>query len=80
MLKHKDLISQMTLKEKASLCSGKDFWHLKSIERLGLPEIMVCDGPHGLRKQNAENKKVGIGIAGFGCLYFNSFLFKIIKN
>ena len=61
MLKHKDLISQMTLKEKASLCSGKDFWHLKSIERLGLPEIMVGDGPHGLRKQNAENKKVGIG-------------------
>ena len=61
MLKHKDLISQMTLKEKASLCSGKDFWHRKSIERLGLPEIMVCDGPHGLRKQNAENKKVGIG-------------------
>ena len=61
MLKHQDLISQMTLKEKASLCSGKDFWHLKSIERLGLPEIMVCDGPHGLRKQNAENKKVGIG-------------------
>lgn len=61
MLKHKDLILQMTLKEKASLCSGKDFWHLKSIERLGLPEIMVCDGPHGLRKQNAENKKVGIG-------------------
>ena len=61
MLKNKDLISQMTIKEKASLCSGKDFWHLKSIERLGLPEIMVCDGPHGLRKQNAENKKVGIG-------------------
>lgn len=61
MLKHKDLISQMTLKEKASLCSGKDFWHLKSIERLGLSEIMVCDGPHGLRKQNAENKEIGIG-------------------
>lgn len=61
MLKHQDLISQMTLEEKASLCSGKDFWHLKSIEKLGIPEIMVCDGPHGLRKQNAENKKVGIG-------------------
>lgn len=61
MLKHQEIISELTLEEKASLCSGKDFWHLKSIERLGLSEIMVCDGPHGLRKQNAENKKVGIG-------------------
>lgn len=61
MVKHQELISQMTLEEKASLCSGKDFWHLKSLEKLGLSEIMVCDGPHGLRKQNAENKKVGIG-------------------
>lgn len=61
MLKHQELISQMTLEEKASLCSGKDFWHLKSIKRLGLKEIMVCDGPHGLRKQNSENKEVGLG-------------------
>ena len=61
MLKHQELISQMSLEEKASLCSGKDFWHLKSIKRLGLKEIMVCDGPHGLRKQNSENKEVGLG-------------------
>jgi len=60
MLKYIDLISQMTLKEKASLCSGKDFWHLKGVKRLGIPEIMVCDGPHGLRKQNSENKEVGL--------------------
>lgn len=61
MLKHKALIDKMTLEEKAGLCSGKDFWHLKSINRLSLNEIMACDGPHGLRKQNAENEKVGIG-------------------
>ena len=60
-MKHQELISKMTLEEKASLCSGADFWHLKSVDRLGIQKIMVCDGPHGLRKQNAENKKVGIG-------------------
>lgn len=47
----KDLISKMTLQEKASLCSGADFWHTKTLERLGLPAVMVSDGPHGLRKQ-----------------------------
>jgi beta-glucosidase len=45
------LITQMTLQEKASLCSGKNFWFLKGIKRLNIPSIMVTDGPHGLRKQ-----------------------------
>ena len=53
-MKHQDLISKMTLEEKASLCSGKDFWHLKGVERLGIPGVMVSDGPHGLRKQDQE--------------------------
>lgn len=45
------LMSEMTLEEKASLCSGYDNWHTKPIDRLGLPSIMLADGPHGLRKQ-----------------------------
>ena len=48
----KALISQMTLEEKAGLCSGDDFWHTKAVERLGIPRTMVSDGPHGLRKQD----------------------------
>ena len=54
------LISQMTLEEKASLCSGLDFWHLKGIERLGISSIMVTDGPHGLRKQAGSSDHVGL--------------------
>jgi len=46
----KELISQMTLEEKASLCSGLNFWETKPVERLGIPKIMMTDGPHGLRK------------------------------
>lgn len=50
----------MTLEEKAGLCSGKDYWHFKSVERLGVPEIMVSDGPHGLRKQAEKSEQPGI--------------------
>ena len=50
-IRARELVAQMTLEEKASLCSGKSAWFLKGISRLGLPEIMVTDGPHGLRKQ-----------------------------
>ncbi|MDR1866703.1 MAG: glycoside hydrolase family 3 C-terminal domain-containing protein [Treponema sp.] len=56
----KELVSQLTLEEKASLCSGKDFWKLKSVERLGLRNIMVTDGPHGLRKQATDSDHLGI--------------------
>ncbi len=50
----KAMIAEMTLEEKASLCSGLDFWHTKPIERLGIPSVMMTDGPHGLRKQVQE--------------------------
>ena len=54
------LISQMTLEEKAGLCSGADFWHTKAVERLGIPATMVSDGPHGLRKQDDKVDHLGV--------------------
>ncbi|ACS99517.1 beta-glucosidase [Paenibacillus sp. JDR-2] len=54
------LIGEMTLEEKAGMCSGLDFWRLKGVERLGIPSIMVTDGPHGLRKQQGGTDHLGI--------------------
>ncbi|MBO7252351.1 MAG: glycoside hydrolase family 3 C-terminal domain-containing protein [Oscillospiraceae bacterium] len=56
----KALIAQMTLEEKAGLCSGLDFWHTKSVDRLDVPSVMVSDGPHGLRKQDQEADHLGM--------------------
>ena len=56
----KKIISQMTLEEKAGMCSGLDFWHLKHVDRLGIPEVMVSDGPHGLRKQDDKGDHLGM--------------------
>lgn len=50
----------MTLEEKAGMCSGLDFWHLKEVEHLGIPKVMVSDGPHGLRKQDEKGDHLGI--------------------
>ena len=51
----------MSLEQKARFVSGFDYWHLEECEELGLPKIMITDGPHGLRKQNPNGKGVGLG-------------------
>ncbi len=56
----KALVSQMTLEEKCGLLSGLDFWHTKPVERLGIPSVMVSDGPHGLRKQDQGADHLGM--------------------
>ncbi|MCL2820390.1 MAG: glycoside hydrolase family 3 C-terminal domain-containing protein [Oscillospiraceae bacterium] len=48
----KEIISKMTLEEKAGLCSGMNYWETKPVERLGIPSVLMTDGPHGLRKTN----------------------------
>ena len=55
------LVAKMTLEEKASLTSGDSFWTTKAVERVGVPSVMLTDGPHGLRKQRANFDHLGIG-------------------
>ena len=44
------LIAQMTLEEKAALCTGATAWNTTPVERLGIPDLFVSDGPHGVRR------------------------------
>lgn len=84
--KIKELVSKMTLEEKAGLCSGADFWHTKGVERLGIPSVMVSDGPHGLRKQEDEADHLGINDSikavcfPAGCATASSFDRKLLEE
>ncbi|MCD8014776.1 MAG: glycoside hydrolase family 3 C-terminal domain-containing protein [Lachnospiraceae bacterium] len=82
----KALIQEMALEEKAGMCSGLDFWHLKGVERLGIPSVMVSDGPHGLRKQDENADHLGINESikavcfPAGCLTACSFDRDLLKK
>ncbi len=54
------LVAQMTLEEKAALCSGQNFWHTKPLKRLGLPDATLADGPHGLRLEAGRHDRPGL--------------------
>ena len=59
-MNYPDIISKLTLEEKAYLLSGKDFWSTRTVERLGVPSITLSDGPHGVRRQEGAGDQLGL--------------------
>ena len=58
--KYQSIIDKLTLKEKASLVTGKDFWQTKNIDKAGIPSAFLSDGPHGVRRQAAAADHLGL--------------------
>ena len=58
-----EAVAGMTLAEKAALCSGADFWRTRAVDRLGIPSIVMTDGPHGVRLQQGDTAQAGIADA-----------------
>ncbi len=58
-MKHKDILNKLTILEKANWTSGNDLWHFLGNEKLGIREILVADGPHGVRVYKDIRNKLG---------------------
>ncbi|MCD8067830.1 MAG: glycoside hydrolase family 3 C-terminal domain-containing protein [Lachnospiraceae bacterium] len=55
-----EILKKMTLEDKIALCSGASFWQTKAMEKYGIPDLFMCDGPHGLRKQENVGDMLGV--------------------
>ena len=54
------VVARLTVEQKASLTSGSSFWFTQALQHAGIPEVMLTDGPHGVRKQREGGDHLGL--------------------
>ncbi len=59
-MKPEEILKKLSLKEKIALCEGESFWYTLDMSKYGIPQMMMCDGPHGLRCQKKVNDMLGM--------------------
>lgn len=59
-MKYKKIIDNLSLEQKTSLMSGKDFWQTMDIDEFNIPKMFLSDGPTGLRKQAVGGDHLGL--------------------
>ena len=56
----KDILQNLTIREKAALLQGWSTWTTRDLSKKGIPAIFLSDGPHGLRKQAGAGDHLGL--------------------
>ena len=62
--------TELTVQEKASLTTGRDFWSTSDLESADLPAVILTDGPHGLRLQAGAGDHLGLADSRWFVLSF----------
>jgi beta-glucosidase len=57
------LLKQLTLQEKVNLIHGSSSFTSGGVPRLGIPEMVMSDGPHGVRLEHGRTYADSVGIA-----------------
>ena len=62
----RSILGQMSLEEKAALCTGASSWTTAPVERLGVPELLCADGPHGVRRLSDVTTMAAVSLPATG--------------
>lgn len=56
-----ELLSQLTLEEKVGMIHGRGFFRSREVERLGIPQLVMSDGPMGVRMEFPDDSWIPVG-------------------